>query len=54
MDKFWDGLKHSSAFSFYFDEKGKIIPTEETAYMLYEADVFPFTVFAKELQSMSG
>lgn len=53
MDKFWDGLKHSSAFSFYFDEEGKIIPTEETAYMLYEADVFPFTVFAKELQSLN-
>ena len=25
MDKFWDVLKHSSAFSFYFDEEGILL-----------------------------
>lgn len=53
MDKFWDGLKHSSAFSFYFDKNGKCIQAEETDYILYEGDIFPFTVFGDELHALN-
>ncbi|MGI6012190.1 MAG: hypothetical protein ACOX8H_11970 [Ruminococcus sp.] len=53
MNKFWDGLKHSSAFSFAFDGQGKTVQAEETEYFLYEAGSFPFVIFEEELHALN-
>lgn len=53
MDKFWDGLKHSSAFLFHFDEDGECVQLEETDYILYEGNEFPFIIFGDELHSLN-
>lgn len=53
MKKFWDGLKYSSEFLYFTDESGKLIEPEEAGYRLYDSDLFPFIVFADELQSLN-
>ncbi len=53
MDYFFEGLEHSSAFGFLFDEQGKFVPVKETCYQLYESDYYPFAEFADELRALN-
>ena len=53
MNEFWNGLKHSSAFCFTFDEQGKPVDVEKTDYILYQGTIFPFDIFGDELWSLN-
>jgi len=52
VNPFFDGLEHSSSFSFIIEE-GKPIPVKEVQYILFESDFVPFIVFSDELYSIN-